>query len=49
MESMFAVYLGYKKDLQNGESDEYYEAAFGTFNSPARQGNILLGLVLYSE
>ena len=49
MESIFAVYLGYKKDLQKGETDEYYEAAFGTFNSPMRRGNILLGLMLYSE
>ena len=49
MESIFAVYLGYKKELQRGETDEYFEAAFGTFNSPMRRGNILLGLMFYSK
>lgn len=49
METIFSVYLGYKRDLQRGETDEYFEAAFGTFTSPMRRGNILLGLVMYSK
>ena len=49
MEVILTVYLGQRKDLQRGESDEFSEAAFGFFKSPARKGDLLLVISMISK